>query len=178
MLESQTLQLTGVERFFDKDEIIVSKTDIQGRITYANRVFMRVGLYEEPELIGAPHSILRHPDMPRCVFKLLWDQIEGGHEVFAYVLNRAKNGDHYWVLAHVTPSYDGAGQINGYHSNRRVPARRAVNEIIIPTYSKLLEIEKNYANAKEGMAASYQYLQKLLKERGSTYDEFIFSLQS
>jgi PAS domain S-box-containing protein len=170
--------LTGRERFFDKNEIIVSKTDLQGRIQYANRVFMRVGMYEEKELLGAPHSILRHPDMPRCVFKLLWDQIQVGHEVFAYVINRAANGDYYWVLAHVTPSYGDDGAINGYHSNRRVPSRRTVDEVIIPTYKSLLEIENKHSNAKEGMNASYQQLHKILKEKGSTYDEFIFSLQS
>ncbi len=115
--------LTGRERFFDQDEIIVSKTDLKGHIQYANRVFMRVGAFEDREVMGAPHSILRHPDMPRCVFKLLWDRIQEGHELFAYVLNRANNGDHYWVLAHVTPSFDGSGNLNGYHSNRRVPNR-------------------------------------------------------
>lgn len=177
MIHTDKHSLTGHERFFDKNEIIVSKTDLQGRILYANRVFMRVGLFEEKDLLGAPHSILRHPDMPRCVFKLLWDQIQVGHEIFAYVLNRAANGDHYWVLAHVTPSYDASGQINGYHSNRRVPARRTVDEVIIPTYKKLLEIEESHKNAKEGMAASHNFLINLLKEKGSTYDEFIFSLQ-
>lgn len=178
MSNTSVRPLTGQERFFDKNEIIVSKTDLQGRILYANRVFMRVGLYEEKELLGVPHSILRHPDMPRCVFKLLWDQIQVGHEVFAYVINRASNGDHYWVLAHVTPSYGDDGVINGYHSNRRVPNRKTVDEVIIPTYKSLLEIENKHRNAKEGMSASYQQLYKILKEKGSTYDEFIFSLQS
>ncbi len=170
--------LTGRERFFDTNEIIVSKTDLQGRILYANRTFMKVGLFEEKELIGAPHSILRHPDMPRCVFKLLWDQIGKGEEIFAYVVNRAKNGDHYWVLAHVTPSYDNSGAINGYHSNRRVPDKRIINEVISPTYKALLDIENKHANAKEGMLAAYNHLNKILKDKGSTYDEFIFSLQS
>lgn len=170
-------QLTGQERFFDKDEIIVSKTDLKGRITYANRVFMRVGLYDEKELIGAPHSILRHPDMPRCVFKLLWDQISVGKEIFAYVINRAKNGDHYWVLAHVTPSYDVSGAIDGYHSNRRVPDKKVLNDVIIPTYRALLDVENRNKNAKEGMQQSYDILQKILTEKGMCYDEFIFSLQ-
>lgn len=178
MSHSSQKFLTGQERFFDSNELIVSKTDLQGRILYANRTFMKVGLYEEKELIGAPHSILRHPDMPRCVFKLLWDQIGAGHEIFAYVINRAKNGDHYWVLAHVTPSYDGSGAINGYHSNRRVPDKRVVTEVISPTYKALLDIESQHSNAKDGMMASYNHLLKILKDKGSTYDEFIFSLQS
>ena len=111
--------LTGVERTFGDDEIIVSKTDTKGRITYANRVFQQVAGYTEDELLGKAHSIVRHPDMPRCVFKFLWDTIGAGNEVFAYVLNKAKNGDHYWVFAHVTPTFDDHGRIISYHSNRR-----------------------------------------------------------
>ena len=117
---------TGVERRFAEDEVIVSKTDLRGHITYANEVFVRVSGFREDELLGAPHSIVRHPDMPRCVVQLLWDRIAAWHEVFAYVLNMSKNGDHYWVHAHVTPTFDEQGKIVGYHSNRRVPdaARR------------------------------------------------------
>ena len=174
---AQNTSLTGRERFFDQNEIIVSKTDLKGRILYANRVFMRVGIFNEAELMGQPHSILRHPEMPRCVFKLLWEQIQSGQEIFAYVVNRATNGDHYWVLAHVTPSYDGSGNVNGYHSNRRVPDRRTLDEVVIPTYQKLLQTERTHSNAKEGMNASYNELSQILKEKGSTYDEFIFSLQ-
>ncbi|MDD3019715.1 MAG: PAS domain-containing protein [Alphaproteobacteria bacterium] len=172
------LSLTGQERFFDKDELIVSKTDMKGNILYANRTFMRVGIFEEKELIGAPHSILRHPDMPRSVFKLLWEKIEAGQEIFAYVVNRATNGDHYWVLAHVTPSFDALGNINGYHSNRRVPDRRALSEVISPIYKELLKIENSYSNHKTGMNAAYDHLNALLKQKGSTYDEFVFALQS
>lgn len=90
---------TGVERRFGEDELIVTKTDLKGRITYCNEVFVRMSGYTEQECLGEPHNIIRHPDMPRCVFKLLWDTIQGGQEIFAYVLNLSKNGDHYWVLA-------------------------------------------------------------------------------
>jgi len=117
---------TQVERTFGEDEIIVSKTDTRGRITYANDVFCRVSLYSEDELLGQPHSLIRHPDMPRAVFQLLWDAIQAGREIFAYVVNLAADGAHYWVLAHVTPSFDPAGRVVGYHSNRRSPHRDAV----------------------------------------------------
>lgn len=170
--------LTGKERFFDKNEIIVSKTDLKGKILYANRVFMRVGGFEESEIIGAPHSILRNPNMPRCVFKLLWDTIQEGNEIFAYVVNRAKNGDHYWVLAHVTPSHDVMGNVNGYHSNRRVPDKAVLANTIMPLYKQLLDQENSFSNAKDGMNAAHQTLINLLKEKGMSYDEFIFSLQS
>ena len=88
---------------------------------YVNREFMAIADYDEKELLGQPHSIIRNPNMPRCIFKHLWDHLKGGREIFAYVVNRCKHGDHYWVLAHVTPSYDGSGNINGYHSTPRVP---------------------------------------------------------
>ena len=171
------VQLTGVERFFDPDEIIVSKTDLTGRITYANDVFLKIAGFTEAEVMGQPHSILRNPTMPRCVFKLLWDTIQGGKEIFAYVVNCTKVGDHYWVLAHVTPSRNDAGEITGYHSNRRVPDRKVLDDVIIPLYKQLLAIEESHANRKDGMMASYNALSKILEEKGLAYDEFIFSLQ-
>lgn len=172
----QKPSLTGNERFFDKSEIIVSKTDLRGVITYANSVFCRVALYKELELLNKPHSLIRHPDMPRCVFKLLWDTIEAGNEIFAYVVNRAKNGDHYWVYAHVTPSYDMNGNRVGYHSNRRVPDRGILDNTIIPLYTMLLDEEERHSNSNQGMESAFNMLVSILKEKGVTYDEFINSL--
>lgn len=169
--------VTGVERFFDDNDIIVSKTDLKGRITYANDVFQHIAGYTERELMGQPHSIIRHPDMPRCVFKLLWDTIEAGSEIFAYVINRCKNGDHYWVHAHVTPTRDRQNNIIGYHSNRRVPDKRIVTEHIIPLYKSLLEVENKYENRKEGMQAGLDMVTQVLKEQGKPYEEFIALLQ-
>lgn len=166
---------SGRERFFDPDEIIVSKTDLRGRITYANRVFLRVAGYAEEEVLGAPHSLIRHPDMPRCVFKLLWDTIQAGHEIFAYVKNMARNGDHYWVFAHVTPTFDDHGAIVGYHSNRRVPERAAV-AAISPLYDALRRMENEAASRPSGLVASTHALLAELERRGLTYDQFAFSL--
>lgn len=166
---------TNNERTFGDDEIIVSKTDRAGRITYANDVFQRVALYSEAELLDQPHSLVRHPDMPRCVFKLLWDTIEAGNEIFAYVKNMAKNGDYYWVFAHVTPSFDTAGRIVGYHSNRRRPKAAAIAKIE-PIYRQLLEEEGRHANRKEGMMSACNVLAGLLEAQGLGYDEFVFSL--
>ncbi len=174
----QSIVPTGVERFFDKDEMIVSKTDLKGRLTYSNRVFLRLAGYKEHEVLGTAHSIIRHPDMPRCVFKLLWNTLEAKKEIFAYVINMSKNGDHYWVLAHVTPSFDRDGNVSGYHSNRRVPDRNVVDNTIIPLYQQLLKEEQRHKNGKEGMNSAYQTLLTLLQEKGVGYDEFIFSLQS
>lgn len=174
---SRDVTPTGVERFFDEDEIIVSKTDETGRITYANPVFLRLYGGSEDEVLGQPHSMVRHPDMPRCVFKLLWDTLGAGNEIFAYVKNMSKNGDHYWVLAHATPSRDDSGTVIGYHSNRRVPSRKVIDEVIAPLYKQLLEIENSNANRKDGMNEAFDTLIGILNDKGVGYDEFIFSLQ-
>lgn len=167
---------TGREVFFDPDDIIVSKTDLQGRITYANRTFLEVSGFAEAELIGQPHSIIRHPDMPRAVFRLLWDTLGDGGEFFAYLNNLAKNGDHYWVFAHVTPSFDSRRGITGYHSNRRVPDRSVLENTIIPLYDRLLTIERSRANRKEGMELSCLDLLDVAQSNGKSYDEFVLSL--
>jgi len=173
---AKDMSMTGVERFFDDDEIIVSKTDLKGRMTYVNNVFLKLADYTEAECLGEPHAKIRNPNMPRSIFKLLWDTIENGKEIFAYVVNRSANGDHYWVLAHVTPSRDIDGNIIGYHSNRRVPDRQILDDTIIPLYQKLLAEEQKHSNAKEGMEASYNMVVDLLNENGMEYDEFIARL--
>lgn len=169
--------VTGVEKTFDRDELIVSKTDLAGKITYGNRTFYRLAGYDEAELMGAPHNIIRHPDMPRAVFELLWQTIKAGEEIFAYVVNRSRNGDHYWVFAHVTPSRDANGDIVGYHSNRRVPNRNAV-DAIVPIYRDLIATEKAAAGPREGMQAAVGKLTKLLEEKQVGYNELILSLEA
>jgi PAS domain S-box-containing protein len=171
-----TVQPTGVERFFEEDEIIVSKTDVKGIITYANPVFLRIAQMEEEEVLGTAHNIIRHPDMPRCVFDLLWKTIAGGQEIFAYVKNMAKSGDHYWVFAHVTPTFDAAGGITGYHSNRRVPDRGAV-ETAAGLYRKLLAEEQRHRDWREGMAAATRMLEGVLADAKMSYEEFAFAVK-
>ena len=174
MLETHK-SLTGIERTFPEDEIIVSKTDPKGRLTYVNDVFLSVSDYTEAECIGQPHCMIRHPDMPRAIFKLLWDTISSGREVFAYVNNRAKNGDHYWVLAHVTPNFGPTGEIVGYHSNRRVPKPQALAKIK-PLYQSLLDTERKAVDRKVGLEASFKQLNDLLAREGKSYGEFVFGL--
>ena len=168
----KTQTITNQERFFGDDEIIVSKTDLTGHITYANKIFLSIADFQEDEVLGQPHSLIRHPHMPRAIFKLLWETLEKKHEIFAYVKNRAKNGDHYWVIAHVTPSKNAAGQIIGYHSNRRVPDKSVLDETIIPLYQDLQKSEQE-ENRKEGLERSYQKLTAMLRNKGLEYDEFI-----
>jgi len=167
---------TDREVFFPDDEIIVSKTDTKGRITYANQTFCRTASYSEAELLGQPHSIVRHPDMPRAVFKLLWDTIFDGREIFAYVKNMTKHGDYYWVYAHVTPSYDKNRNIVGFHSTRRVPSRSIVQNVMVPLYAAILAEEKKYPNGQQELAAGFDFVVNFLKSKNTTYDELIFSL--
>lgn len=152
------------------NKFIVSKTDLNGKITYGNALFLSISGYTEDELIGSPHNILRHSDMPKLIFKLLWEHIQNKKEIFAYVKNKTKQGDYYWVYAHVTASLDSNGKIIGYHSVRRKPKPDALQKIIT-LYSSL-----NTAEKSGGMAASEKFLNTQLTQSGKTYDEFIFTL--
>lgn len=172
---AQAIRPTGREVFFDESELIVSKTDLKGRITYANTIFCRVAGYAEREILGQPHSFIRHPEMPRAVFRLLWERVLAGEEIFAYVKNLTKEGDHYWVLAHVTPSFGVAGEIVGFHSNRRVPKRGAV-EAVTPLYDALSGIEADHRNGKDALAASARHLTDFLSGRKMSYDELVLAL--
>jgi len=160
------------EKVMRAEDFIVSKTDTKGKITYCNEIFMDMAGATEGELLGKPHNIIRHPDMPWAVFKLLWDKVQGGEEVFAYVKNKSFDGAYYWVYANVTPSYDERGNIIGYYSVRIKPNEKAL-EAIKPVYQKMLELE-----ATGGMEASTKYLMDLLNEKGVSYDEFIIAVQN
>jgi PAS domain S-box-containing protein len=166
---------TGVERSFAESEIIVSKTDTKGILTYANPLFLSLADYTEDEVIGEPHNMIRHPDMPRCVFNLLWERISNGKEIFAYVVNLAKNGDHYWVQAHVTPNLDMNRNVVGYHSTRRVPKIGALR-VIQELYPQLVAKERQHGSSKDGMAAAGEMFNEILNEKGVDYDEFIHRL--
>jgi len=148
---------------------------LKGIITYANRTFLEVAMYTEEEILGQPHNIIRHPDMPRCVFKLLWDTIQSGEEIFAYVKNMAKNGAFYWVFAHVTPTFNPAKQIIGFHSNRRRPDRHQI-EYFDGLYRRLKEEENRHSDWREGMAAATQILLQALAAKNVQYDEFVLSV--
>jgi PAS domain S-box-containing protein len=165
---------TSVEKVMREDDFIVSKTDLTGRITYGNRIFIEFSGYSEKELIGTQHNIIRHPDMPRGVFKFLWDTIQAKDECFAYVKNMAKDGSYYWVFANVTPNFDKNGNVTGYFSVRRKPSPEAV-KIMGGVYKSMLEIEQK-AGARDACGASLGYLTKLLSEKGMSYAEFILSI--
>ena len=172
---SRHITPTDKEVFFGKDEIIVSKTDLKGHLTYVNRTFLTISGYDEEELLGQPHSLIRHPSMPRCVFRLLWTYLQSGREIFAYVKNMTKSGDYYWVLAHATPSVTLGGETVGYHSNRRLPERRAI-DAIVPLYRALKSIEDGESDRRAGLEKSEKQLRDILQEKNISYDEFILAL--
>jgi len=176
MSRSPAPTLTGVERMFNEGEVIVTKTDLKGRITYANDIFQRASAVTERQALGQPHNFIRHPDMPRSIFNLMWETISAGQELFAYVVNRAMNGDHYWVYAHVTPSFNEAGEIIGYHSNRREPDRRIIEKEVKPLYANLREVEASAGSPKQALAAGREAISAFLAERQVEYDEFICTL--
>ena len=162
------------ELVMNDDDFIVSKTNTKGIITYANRTFIKFAGYTEEELIGKQQNIIRHPDMPRSVFKLLWSTIQNGKEIFAYVKNMSKDGSYYWVLANVSPVYDINGTLIGYYSVRRKPKRESIS-IISDLYRKMLDEEKR-VGTRDGMDASTEILNNLLIEKKMSYEEFVLSI--
>ncbi len=165
---------TSVERVMRENDFIVSMTDTKGLITYGNRIFIEFSGYSEAELIGSQHNIIRHPDMPRAVFKLLWDKIQNKEECFAYVKNMSKDGGFYWVFTNVTPTFDLAGNITGYFSVRRKPKMSGI-DTVTPLYVAMLEAEKN-AGAANAIAASTKILVDVLNEKGLSYDELVLAI--
>ncbi|WP_457622251.1 methyl-accepting chemotaxis protein [Persephonella sp.] len=170
-MERERPEPVNRESEFKPDEIFFSSTDLKGVILSGNDVFQRTSKYSMNELIGSPHNIVRHPDMPKIVFKLLWDYIQSGKPIVAYVKNLAKDGSYYWVLATVMPVKDETGNIREYISIRIKPTTQFFKKIP-EIYKKLLEIEK-----ESGVEASYKALLDTLKELGyDSYDDFMKDL--
>ena len=165
---------TTLERKMRENDFIVSKTNPKGIITYCNPIFVEFSGYSEDELLGVQHNIIRHPDMPRAAFKLVWDTIQSGKECFAYVKNMSKDGGYYWVWTHITPDFSQDNQILGYTSVRRCPRRTAV-EAIEGVYRSMLAAE-NAVGAREAIAAGTNVLVDVMNQTGKSYEELIFSL--
>ncbi len=126
---ARKIYYTEIETPFPDGKLIVSTTDPEGIITHVNQAFIDMSGYTEEELIGAPHSILRHPDMPAVAFQGLWDTVGKGEKWQGFVKNLRKDGGYYWVKATVIPNVRG-GKVMGYTSVRRKPSRTKVEECI------------------------------------------------
>lgn len=163
---------TGIERALGDEDFIVTKTDPKGRILYANRIFIAIARYSESELLGSQHNIIRHPDMPRAVFKLLWETIAAGQEFVGYVKNMAKDGNHYWVLATVTPDKDASGNIIGYTSVRRKPRAEAIRTVA-QLYAAMLAAEQS-AGTRDAITAGQAVLHSAMN--GKSYEQFVLAI--
>ncbi|SFX40644.1 PAS domain-containing protein [Marinospirillum alkaliphilum] len=169
--------MTGAEEIrLDEDDLIVSKTDPKGRITYANRRFMEIAGYSEPQLLGKPHNLIRHPEMPRGVFRFMWATLQAGQEFFGYVKNRTSDGGYYWVFANVTPDYTANSQLAGYFSVRRRPNRAAIQQVS-HWYRQMRAIESQQS-ASKAPEASMQWLLDQVAAQGCTYNELVRQLES
>lgn len=139
-MQSTLTTPTQEEHSFSDDTFLVSKTNARGIISYANSTFVEISGYAESELINQPHSIVRHPDMPKAAFQDLWDTVQAGQEWCGVVKNLRKDGGYYWVDATVTPSFLD-GTIVGYMSIRRKPTRNQVEQAS-QRYREMLEQER------------------------------------
>ncbi|MPB47941.1 PAS domain-containing protein [Campylobacter lari] len=161
----------SLEKVLTSDVLITSKTNLKGEIIYANEDFLKYSDYKIDEILYKPHSIMRHPDMPRTVFKYLWDNIQMKREVFAFVKNKTKFNDYYWVFANITASCDSNENILNYYSVRRKPKAEAV-KIIEEIYKVLIRKEK-----EGGVKAGLEELNTVVKSYGMSYNELIMQIQ-
>ncbi len=150
----------------ENDEII-SITDPKGIITDANEVFTRISGYKAEELIGVSHNVIRHPDMPKIMFKILWDRIKDKENIMAVVKNLAKDGSYYWVLTDFVTTVDKDRNVLHYTAYRK-PINQKVKDAVIPLYKALCAIEE-----LGGMELSERFLTDYFKMLGMTYDEMI-----
>ncbi len=155
---------------FSKKKFIVSKTDLKGNIIFVNKNFCDISGYSEEELIGSPHNIVRHPDMPRAVFYLVWKALLSGRAISGVIKNLAKSGKYYWVIADLEPKFDKNGNIISLTA-----FRRAAPQDVIDTTEELYEVMLNIEK-KHGMEKSLAYLEGFLEEHDMTYDAFILEL--
>jgi len=149
--------VTQREYVLSEEAVLISRSDLKGNVTYANPTFVEVSGYDREELIGAPHNLLRHPDMPEAAYADFWKTIQAGATWQGIVKNRRKNGDHYWVHATVAPLRDGE-RIAGYNSVRRKASAKAV-----------ARAEKIYADIlTKGKSRHYSLAQGTLRRKGLT----------
>lgn len=158
------------ERKLSSEDILVSKTDVGGRITYGNDTFIEVSGYSKEELVGQPHNIIRHPDMPKAIFYIMWQSIKKGQNIMAVVKNLTKDGKFYWVTTDFDIQRNRDGAIRNYIAFREPTPRKVIKEVE-KLYEIILDIEK-----KKGEKQSIEYLGTFLEEKNMTYNEYIQDL--
>ena len=164
-----------VETEVPKDELIISRTDLKGIITYANETFARISGYEVDKLIGKPHNILRHPDMPKRVFKELWDTSKAGKNWSGYVKNLRKDRGYYWVFAEVSGVYKD-GRLVEYKSMRSwVPREKRIEMQRLYDEMRLLEREK-VRGVSYIEAGLYEALKRKAEQEGGSIEDLLKKL--
>ncbi|WP_319006026.1 methyl-accepting chemotaxis protein [Methylobacillus gramineus] len=153
------MPVTNIEYFLQDGESIVSTTDLQGKITYINQDFIRVSGFDEVELLGSPHNLVRHPDMPKEAFADMWATLKSGSSWTGMVKNRRKNGDFYWVVANATPMRQ-SGNVVGYMSVRTKPTRHQV-ETANRIYTGLREGKSHGLEIKHGQVLQTDFISKV-----------------
>jgi len=156
----------------DANELLTSKTDTQGRIIYSSPNFIKASKYQEEELFNQPHNIIRHPDMPKTIFALLWENIKQHNEFFGYIKNLCKDGSFYWVYANITSSFSPDETHLGYYSVRRAPDKEKLSRIKT-LYSEMLRVEQQAPNDELAIQAGRQVLNQELNNKKQEYHEFI-----
>jgi len=169
--EEERMENSNLVVPWDKTKKLVSETDAKGIITYVNETLTLVSGYTEAELINHGHNILRHPDMPKVIFKILWQSISDLKPVPVIVKNRAKSGRFYWLLSNYKLTLDENSQVKVITGVQTGVSKNIVENHIEPLYAKLLSIEK-----ATDMEASERYLRGFLTERNRSYEEFIENL--
>ncbi len=160
-------EIRNEEIILVESRTIVSKTDPKGIIEYTNDYFEEVCGYSKEELLGKAHNIIRHPDMPKIIFKVLWDELKKGNDVRVVVKNLAKDGRYYWVITNFFTVYDDKGNITGYYARRKAVPKH-VKVIIEDLYQKLLIIEN-----EAGMEVAEEYLKNYLNNYKTDLQGFV-----
>ena len=158
---------------WDKTKTLISETDVKGTITNVNDVFCAVAHYSASELIGQPHNLIRHPDMPKLIFKLLWDNLKVGNNFVGVIKNLAKTGEYYWVVTDFEMSRDAMGIITHYIGRRKSVPEAAINNYLAPFYESLLKMEKI-----GGVELSSRFFKNYLTKQGKDYIDFVISIMS
>lgn len=158
---------------WNKSQVVISETDVYGRITNVNDVFCNVCGYSPEEMIGQPHSIIRHPDMPKLVFKLLWDNLKVGNNFIGVIKNLAKSGEYYWVITDFEMRRDATGNITHYIARRKSVPKAVIENYVAPLYENLLKLEK-----VGGMELSSRFFKNYLAKQGKDYIDFIIDVMN
>ncbi len=162
---------TGKEKKLDPTKYMLSVTDTKGNIVRVNDYFVEICSYTKDELIGSPHNIVRHPDMPRAIFYLMWKYIKNGQNITAVVKNKTKDGGYYWFIADIEVRRDEQGNIDRYIAFRQAAPKKIV-KIIDPLYKELLKIER-----RDGMQAAVRYFLDYISKEGGDYSKYIEKLK-